>query len=368
MNDNTKIAKNFTVGDWKDLRKKLKINESLNWDEAFNVFRDRISSRFLNPIEKIQHDGKKEGEGFSIALISVVLLEFLAAFDLGLIYKNFKDDNNIPPNEYKDSKTLLLNFIIKSDIFKNQFASNKLISKFYDDIRCGLVHQARTLGNNSIISNDSRKNIQLDNFYFKSETEEEHILNRDLFLKKILEHIDYYRHKILVNQDELARRLFIMKMDEIAGLKQVWYFIYGSNLYEPQIIHRLNYFNDFYLKKVRCTLYDYAFVYNKESKDESAKANLIKKNGEKVEGISILVLEGTLKPFGTKYEDGYKEETVNVKYIGRNNTLMEFKVQTFISSKVTTAIPIDEYVAKIVDGAKNNNLPDDYISKYLQYD
>ena len=51
-------------------------------------------------------------------------------------------------------------------------------------------------------------------FYFKSETEEEYILNRDLFLKKILEHIDYYRHKLLVNQDELARRLFIMKIDE----------------------------------------------------------------------------------------------------------------------------------------------------------
>ena len=369
MKDNTRIAKNRTVDDWKILRKKLKNNDNLSWDEAYIFFHDRISSRFLEPIEKIQRIGKNKGEGFSIALISVVLLEFVAAFELGLIYNYFQDKNNKLPNEYKHSKDLIQDFILNSDIFKTQFASNKsLIERFYKDVRCGLVHQARTLDNTSIVYNNSGKNTKHENFYFKSETEEEYILNRDLFLKKILEHIDYYRQKILLNQDELARRLFIMKMDEIADLKHVWYFIYGSNLYEPQIIHRLNYFNDFYLKKVRCTLYDYAFVYNKESKDESAKANLIKKIGEKVEGIAILVLEGTLKPFGTRYEDGYKEETVNVKYIGRNNTLMEFKAQTFISSKVTTATPIEEYVAKIVDGAKNNNLPDDYISKYLQYD
>ena len=46
---------------------------------------------------------------------------------------------------------------------------------------------------------------------------------------------------------------------------------------------------------------------------------------------------------------------------------MEFKVQTFISIKVTKAPPIQEYVAIIVDGAKNNKLPDDYISNIMDY-
>ena len=365
MNDNTKIAKNFTVGDWKELRKKLKINESLNWDEAFNVFSDRISSRFLNPIEKIQHDGKKEGEGFSIALISVVLLEFLAAFDLGLIYKNFKDDNNIPPNEYKDSKTLLKNFILKSDIFKNQFASNKLISKFYDDIRCGLVHQARTLGNNSIISNDSRKNIQLDNFYFKSETEDEHILNRDLFLKKILEHIDYYRHKLLINQDELARRLFIMKIDEIAGLKHVWYFIYGSNLYENQLTDRLNDQKDNYFIMQRCSLSGYKFGYNKLStKDNTAKGNLIEMIDEVTEGVAILLLEETFNSFVEINEKGYEKKLVKLNL--SSNPEIKFDGYTCISNNLTNANPSIDYQTKVINGAQDRGLPEKYILKYLQ--
>ena len=365
MNDNTKIAKNFTVGDWKNLRKDLKINEDRNWDKAFNVFYDRISSRFLEPIKEIQSIGKNKGEGFSIALISVVLLEFLAAFELGLIYKNFKDDNNRPPNEYKDSKTLLKNFILKSDIFKNQFASNKLISKFYDDIRCGLVHQARTLGNNSIICDDSLKNTQPNNFYFKSETEEEHILNRDLFLKKIHDHINYYNQSLLVNQDELARRLFIMKIDEIAGLKHVWYFIYGSNLYENQLTERLNDLNDNYFIMQRCSLSGFKFVYNKLSTmDNTAKGNLIEMIDEVTEGVAILLLEETFNSFVEINEKGYENKLVKLNL--SSNPEIKFDGYTCISNKLTDAKPSIDYQTKVINGAKEKGLPENYILKYLQ--
>ena len=100
MNDNTKISKTFTIAKWKELRKKLKINENLSWDEAYIFFHDRVSSRFLEPIEEIKRIGKNKGEGFSIALISVVLLEFLAAFEFGLIYKHYKDVVSYPQEIY----------------------------------------------------------------------------------------------------------------------------------------------------------------------------------------------------------------------------------------------------------------------------
>jgi hypothetical protein len=363
MNDKIKISKNFLVSDWINLRSKLFESED-NWPKALEVFEERINSRFIEPIEMIKKNGKNEGEGFTIALISVVLLEFLAAFELGKIYKTNKE--GISPHEYYSGIKLLKSFLSNSADFSPQFDSNNKIQKFYENIRCGLVHEARTMRNDVIISNDSVKNTRRELFYFAENGENR--LNRDLFLEKIKEHISNYKVRILEFNSHLRNR-FILKMDEISGLKHVWYFIYGSNLCEKQLNHRLNNLNDKYLSKHICLLNDYQFTYNKLSVDGSSKGNLVKKPNSTVQGIAILLLESTLDTFILNYEQGYikKELIVSFENAEIIDSKLNFKAYTCISENTTFNAPAKEYVSKIVNGARANNLNEEYILNNLIY-
>jgi hypothetical protein len=109
MNDKIKISKSFTIGDWKELRPQL-LYSNKNWNKAYEIFEDRLKSRFFNPIELIKANGKNEGEGFSITLISVVMLESLAAFEHGKIYKTNKE--GLSPCEYYSGIRLFKLFLM----------------------------------------------------------------------------------------------------------------------------------------------------------------------------------------------------------------------------------------------------------------
>lgn len=363
MNDSIKISKSFTVGDWKNLRANL-LHSDEKWPEALEVFENRIQARFIDPIEIIKSNGKNEGEGFTIALISVVLLEFLAAFELGKIYKTNKE--GLSPNEYYSGIKLLKSFLISSSVFRYHFDSNSKIQKFYENIRCGLVHEARTLKNDVIISKNSIKNTNIDLIYFFENGENR--LNRDLFLLKIIEHINEYKTRILGNDIEL-RNKFLLKMDEISGLKHAWYFIYGSNLYEEQIIYRLSCFGDKYLSKQRCSLNGYQFKYNKRSKDGTSKGNLVEKIDGVVQGIAILILESTLNLFIDEYEKGYKkvEITISTENNKSDKDQLHFKSYTCISENITSTAPTEIYVSTIINGARENGLPEEYILNNLEF-
>lgn len=360
MNDTIKISKSFTVGDWKILRPKLLVSDE-KWPEAFKVFENRIQSRFFDPIEIIQSNGKNEGEGFSITLISVVLLEFLAAFELGKIYKTNKED--ISPHEYYSGIKLLKSFLKSSSVFGSHFDSNTKIQNFYENIRCGLVHEARTLKNDVIISENSAKNTKIDLLYFSENGEGR--LNRDLLLVELKKHINEYKSKI-TGGDTQSRMRFLLKMDEISGLKHVWYFIYGSNLCENQLNDRLSELNEKYLFKQRCSLENYQLTYNKKSIDGTSKANLLKKENGVVQGIAVLLLENKLDEFTKKYEVGYEKVEVTIRTENIDEPL-RFKSYTCISNNITSLPPSEDYVSKIIKGANENNLPADYIENFLNY-
>jgi hypothetical protein len=359
MNDNIKIAKKFTVGDWKKLRLHL-INSNNDWQEAFLVFEDRINSRFFNPIEKISEIKKNDGEGFSIAIISVVLLEFLAAFEFGKIYKVQKV--GLAPNEYSSGVKLLKEFFKTVEIFEQRFEKRAHYQEFYEKIRCGLVHEARTLGNNVIISNESDKNTNQNFIYFKNN--DEFRLNRDLLLDTIKEFVQLYKLRLINNEINL-RNKFILKMDDISGLKHVWYFMYGSNLNEERIKKRLNEINDKYLQKEKCILHDYEFTYNKLSCDGSSKANIFKKTGGIVEGVAVLILESKLDEFINIFERGYEKLAIQIQT--SNESYLDFSAYTCISNQLTSNPPTEDYVSIILKGAEENNLSKAYIENQLNY-
>jgi hypothetical protein len=363
MKISIKISKDFTVANWEELRPQLFYSND-NWPKANQVFQDRIESRFLNPIEIIKSINKNEGEGFSIALISVVLLEFLAAFEHGKIYKIQKE--NISPHEYFSGIRLLKTFLTTDKIFKLHFERNSRVQTFYENIRCGLVHEARTMENDVIISNESPKNTKQSSIYFKVDGEWR--LNRDVLLVTLKSFIENYKDRLLNNELNL-RNKFIIKMDDIAGLKHVWYFVYGSNLLEEQLISRLSEIDENYLQRESCSLKGYEFTYNKKSFDGTSKANLIKSGNGIVEGVAILILENKLDEFIEKYEKGYLKTEIQIQTKNKNNENPEFifKAYTCISDNIISASPTNDYVSKIIKGAHENNLPQEYIEKYLEY-
>lgn len=358
-----KIAKDFSMVDWNELRPTLLYSKG-NWPLAIQVFEDRMNSRFINPIEKIKSIDKKEGEGFSIALISVVLIEFLAAFEFGKIYKVHKE--GLAPHEYYSGIALLKSFFRSVDLFSKHFESNNKVQRFYENIRCGLVHEARTMGNDVIISNESNKNTSPHLMYFKEN--EEWRLNRDLMLETIKAFGANYKERLLIDEFSL-RKKFILKMDDIAGLNHVWYFIYGSNLYEEQLKNRLITLHEDYLQKEKCSLQGYDFTYNKRSKDGSSKGNILKMENGIVEGIAILILDYKLDEFIKRWESGYVKTEVQIQTdidIKKKNSFI-FKAYTCISDDLTSAPPTNEYVLKIIKGAYEHNLTQEYIDNRLSY-
>lgn len=356
--EEVKISKDFTNRDWVELRRQLVLDE--NWETAFRVFNDRVQTRFLTPIEKIKGIEKNEGQGFSITLISVALLEHLAALESGKIYKVSRPGSRreLSPIEYSVSAGLFNSFLKKATLFKESFSDGSR-KNFYDNIRCGLVHEARTLGNDIIISDTSEKNERKGELYFKIGNQFR--LNRDELLRKIQEHVSQMRSRLLDKNDQLLKRNFILKFDEISGLKHDWYFIYGSNLNESQINERLLKHGNCYLGKERCQLKEYKFVYNKKSIDGTAKANLVKFEGGVVEGVAICVEKTALGEFLKEFETGYDVVEVDL-WIGESS----FKAVTCISHDFIEVGPSEDYVNKILIGAEENDLPEEYINEFLR--
>jgi len=210
MNDNTKIAGNKSVKDWKILRNKLR--ESLDtslWQEAYDFFEIRLNTRYFNPINAIKNQDKFIGEGFSITAILCSLIEFLETTWTGEKYK-FCNDNELSNFEYNRSKKKFISFLENRPPFNNVFANKDgLALQFYENVRCGLLHEASTKLNWIIRTDNSSEFYEFRNG--------EHIIDRELFEVKIKEFLKIYKTQLLNNVS--LQNAFIRKMNSIAGLE-----------------------------------------------------------------------------------------------------------------------------------------------------
>ncbi|MGR3301298.1 MAG: hypothetical protein ACUZ8I_02230 [Candidatus Scalindua sp.] len=210
MNDNTKIAGTKSVKDWKILRNKLRDNlDNSLWLEAYGFFENRLNTRYFNPIDAIKTQDKFIGEGFSITAILCSLIEFLETTWTGEKYR-FCADNELGDYEYNRSKLKFISFLENRPPFSNVF-SNKdgLALQFYENVRCGLLHEASTKLN-WIIRTDNNSEF----YEFRNG---EHVIDRNLFEIKIKEFLKYYRTQLLENV--FLQNAFIRKMNSIAGLE-----------------------------------------------------------------------------------------------------------------------------------------------------
>jgi cation transport regulator ChaC len=148
-------------------------------------------------------------------------------------------------------------------------------------------------------------------------------------------------------------------MDDLAQIERYFYFAYGSNLSTGQINDRIKYVHNQYKAK----LSNYSFVYNKKSTDGTSKANLEKIDGAVTWGLCYEIDRYQFDYLKKNYELGYDVIEVWVD----SDSMGKIMAKTFISKSLTEAYPSSKYVDVIVTGARENQLPDDYIATSLNF-
>ena len=207
-----RIAGKNTAKQWKALKKRLQSKPTQRlWDLAFHRFyRMRIDTRYLHPIASIQLHDAHIGEGFAIVALFCSLIEFLESCERG---DNFhfigKTGDALQLNEYDEREA--------SRYFKEFLKTRKpfdslipltLVDSFYQDVRCGLLHEARTKGGWFISTAPSRGALI-------SQKSGEITLFRNQLVPALETYFREYRTRLLTDPD--TQQAFIRKFDHLCN-------------------------------------------------------------------------------------------------------------------------------------------------------
>lgn len=127
-NNETYISIHYNKEDF--LRLRLSANSEENWENAIDIFNDRIKGRYLNVVKKLIEEDNIIIDGFSIMALDCLLIETLL---------QFKNGWDVTKNGNRTQYTKFL-----KEEFSQIFISDDLADKFYGDIRCGILHSAQT--------------------------------------------------------------------------------------------------------------------------------------------------------------------------------------------------------------------------------
>jgi hypothetical protein len=201
-----RIAGNKTVDHWSVMKSRLRAapkDEGL-WDEIFDDFYlTRIKTRYLEPMESIRARGTRNGEGFAIVALFCSLIEFLESCETGQKYHHLKKGEKLSENEYSNSSDCFQTFLKTRSPFKTLVPS-KLVKGFYEDVRCGLLHEARTKGGWVVAASGSN---------LISETAGEITISRNRLVPALNEYFEDYRSRLLANRS--TQEAFIRKFDHL---------------------------------------------------------------------------------------------------------------------------------------------------------
>lgn len=208
-NDNSSnlIAGSLTSEDWQARKVDLKENENeTDWANIFDDFlMARLKHRYLTPIKVLQDSGKFQGEGFTIVSVQCALIEFLAALKVGKSYKFLKKGEKIGQYEYTSSNALFCEFLVREKPFRECFPDISVSREFYQDVRCALLHEARTKNGWRIWASG---NIAVD--------AKRKIVWRDALQVAIETYLNSYG--VLLTQDKSLQEAFVRKFDRLADI------------------------------------------------------------------------------------------------------------------------------------------------------
>ncbi len=142
-----------------------------------------------------------------------------------------------------------------------------------------------------------------------------------------------------------------------------WYFAYGSNLLEDQKKERTGDIR----KAIKCYLPGYKFVFNKRGSCGEIYANILPDDNEKVWGVIYLCNPEAIKEMDVSegVAKGHYHH-IDVEVItddGEKVSAMTYEAGS--DYIVLDGKPSKEYLKKIIEGAENHGLPEDYI-QYIE--
>jgi hypothetical protein len=117
-----RISPKYTADDWAKLNKR----KAADWPQAVAIVRDRLHGRFIHFADKCLQDVYS---GFVVLSIDCLLAETIQQFIEGRKHS-------------KDISGKVFRRFLERPQFQPHFATEKVREDFYDDIRCGLLHQA----------------------------------------------------------------------------------------------------------------------------------------------------------------------------------------------------------------------------------
>lgn len=216
---------------WIDKREIIKNNYDFNeqWVEIIERFKTRIENFYFNPIDKVKHSNDLKGEGFTILTIQCALIEMFASFKHGKIHKYNKRPTD-PSFYYKNSDECFIPFLHSEKIFENHFykieIDEKIIDQpfsageFYNKVRCGLMHEARTKGE-WIINAKKEYNGDESIYISVDSTRNKIIIDRTILNKYLKKYFQNYLSELKQDNENgnNLRRLFARKIDHLYDLE-----------------------------------------------------------------------------------------------------------------------------------------------------
>jgi hypothetical protein len=202
----TYIAGWKTIEDWMALRPTLVPGSVAElWQTAFTeYFYERLSSRYLEPIGVLQDSGTFQGEGFSIVAIQCSLIEFLESTVQGLSYRyRRRNDPPLGPHEYSGSGDIFVQFLSTRQPFATDFTRDTA-RDFYENVRCGLLHEARTKNGWTIWANSPTQTVA---------NTVDKIVYRNDFQAAIIKFIEWYEQSL--RSDAKMQEAFLRKFDSL---------------------------------------------------------------------------------------------------------------------------------------------------------
>lgn len=182
------ISPNFSKYDFLNLKLELSSSDK-DWQKALEIFDDRFYGRFWGSIQNLSTNVNVNG--FAIMALDCLLIETLLQFDLGV--------DTTPPANWRSFSTFL------KRNFPEHFDSVKA-SRFYSDIRCGILHSAQTKNNARLTTKNE----------FVVDLKDDILLVSVERLTAILfQYYNEYKNKVLDRNNVTIRRLFINKMNFI---------------------------------------------------------------------------------------------------------------------------------------------------------
>ncbi len=183
------ISPQYKADDWKD----LDFSNEEDWQKAIVIFEDRIRGRFLKFIDLIKD---YEFSGFAVLALDCLLIETL---------QQFREGEEKTP--YSKARKYFVRFLTETSF--REFLTEDTAKKFYDQIRCGILHQAEVKENSLV------RICQNEPLVKSTEDDKGVVVNRKLFHEQLVKVFEEYLSCLRDPSNKDERDKFKKKMDYI---------------------------------------------------------------------------------------------------------------------------------------------------------